>query len=122
MWNSKVSQMFEGYRQAYDSMEADPAIKRARQAIEQYQASLEKLKAPYREKMAETEAEIVEVILVQRESLTLHGVYARYARGRVSRSWKSIATDMQAPQELIDEHTKVGKPSVSVKVVMEDET
>lgn len=114
--NDKGKRVFKEYRQAYDGMEADPAILRARRAIEQYQASLMMLEAPFREKIARAEAEIARVVLAQEKSVTLFGVYARYTRGRRSTSWKSVATAMKAPQKLVDEHTRVGKPSVSVSV------
>jgi len=118
--NSEDRQEFEKYRQTYDSMEGDPAIRRARQAIEQYQASLESLEAPYREKMARTETAIVDAVLAQKGSVTLFGIYARYTKGGRSTSWKSIAVAMKAPPKLIGEHTKVEKPSVSVAIVKED--
>jgi len=118
--NDKGKQVFEEYRKAYDSMEGDPAVLRARHAIEQYQASLESLEAPYREKMAEAGDRIIEAVLPLRESVTLCGIYARYTKGRSSTSWKSVATVMKAPQELVDEHTTVGKPSVSVAIVKEE--
>jgi len=118
--NNKGRQVFEDYRLAYDLMESNSAVKRARRAIEQYQASLEKLEAPYRKKMAEAEAVIVDAVLPLAESVTLYGVYARYTKARPSRSWKSVAVAMKAPQELIDEHTTWAKPSVKVTIAKED--
>lgn len=119
-FDNEGKRVFEKYRQAYDSMEGDPAVRRARRAIEQYQVSLESLEAPYREKMAGAETAIVDAVLARKGSVTLFGVYARYTKGRKSTSWKSVAVAMKAPPKLIGEHTKVGKPSVSVAIAKED--
>jgi len=109
--------MFQEYREVHDAMEADPAVLRARKAIEEYRASLKKLEEPYRERMAEAREKIVGAVLLGKKSVTLFGIYARFSKGSPSRSWKSIAMTFKPSEELIGEHTKPGKPSVKVTVV-----
>ena len=109
--------MFKEYREAYEAMEADPAVRRARKAVEDYQTSLKKLEAPYCQRMAEAKEKIVAAVLPGKKSVTLFGIYARFSKGSPSRSWKSIAMTFKPSEELIGKHTKPGKPKVTVKIV-----
>ncbi len=108
--------MFKVYRQAHDQMEADPAVKRARKAIFEYQQSLQKLEAPYRERMDEAKITIVSLVMEWGSTVVRDGVRATFKKGRKSPSWKSIAMSLKPPQELIMQFTKTGKPSVSVSI------
>jgi len=108
---------FEEYRIAYDAMEADPAILKARKALADYQASLIEIERPYRDRMCEAAVGITALTLSEQKSITLFGVEARYTKGRETVSWKSVAQDLNPPEELIGKYTKTGEPSVNIKVV-----
>jgi len=61
--------------------------------------------------------EIEAVVLELRQTVKVAGVTASYHKAVARPSWKSVAVALKAPQELIDEHTKVGKPTVRIKMV-----
>lgn len=109
--------MFKEYREAYDAMEADETIQWYREAIKEYQATLDKFEKPYRERMAEAEEKIVAAVLPGKQSVTLFGVAGRFFKGRRSTSWKGVAMELEPPQELIEAHSKVGEPRVVVGIV-----
>lgn len=98
-------------------MEADLAVRRARKAIEYYQASLERFEEPYRKRMAEAEKEIVAAVLLGKQNVTLFGVAARFSKGRETPSWKAIAMTWMPSKKLIAEHISVGEPKVTVGIV-----
>ena len=106
---------FQLYREAYDAMEADPKVLGLRQRIEKLQDALVATESPYRQKMDEAEWVIRESILAQGQSVTLHNVKAIYTKGRRSTSWKSVAEEMGAPEEIVVKFTKIGEPSVKVE-------
>jgi len=115
---------FESYRKAYDEMETDPAVLAAREQADVLRAKMMEVdelisdaEKPYRERMAEAEAQIVDAVMSQGESVTLHNVQARYTKGRSSVSWKKVAEACNPPAEVVEQHTKVGKPRVSVSVL-----
>lgn len=112
--------MFEQYRAAYDAMESDPAIQRARKAIADYQRSLEELERPYRDRLAIASRGIETIVLSERKSVTLFGVKAKYTKGRETTSWKGVAQDLNPPQELVAKYTKAGEPSVRIKIIERD--
>jgi len=120
--------MFEEYRNAYDEMMADEeanemrkAIQKCRDDIEHYNNVLSSVTEKYHIRMDEAEKAIKDAVLKQENSVTLHDVYAKFTKGRVTTSWKKVAYFSDAPQEIIDANTKQGKPSVSVSVLVEEE-
>ncbi len=108
---------FLAYRAAYDDMQSDAQVLDTRDRIKELQDQLFQLEAPYRARMAEAEVVIRAAVLKQAKSVTLHDVYARYISGRRSTSWKSVAEEMKAPEDVIEKHTKVGEAKVTVEVV-----
>ena len=112
--------MFEEYRKAYDEMEADAEIINLRANIFNLQCLLRDAEGKYRPRMDEAEKAIKDAVLKQENNVTLHDVYAKFTKGRLSTSWKKVAVACDAPQEIIDANTKQGKPSVSVSVLEEN--
>jgi len=119
--------MFEEYRNAYDEMMADEeanemrkAIQKCREDIEHYNNILSSVTEKYHIRMDEAEEKIKEAVLKQENSVTLHNVYAKFTKGRLSTSWKEVAVACNAPQEIIDANTKQGKPFVYVSVLVEE--
>lgn len=106
---------FEEYRKAYDEMENDPKVQDLRAAMNNLSGDLHEAEIEYRLRMEAAEKKIKEAVLEQGNSVTLHDVEAKYTKGRRSTSWKNVAVACDPPQELIDEHTKTGNPSVSVR-------
>ena len=120
--------MFEDYRKAYDELQDNESVNVLRGEIdllvEKHDAKLFKLQKllaevemPYRSRMAGAEGEIKKAVLKQGASVTLHNVQAKFAKGRMSTSWKKVAVEVNASQDVIGKHTSYGKPSVSVSVV-----
>ncbi|MFH1485599.1 MAG: hypothetical protein ABIH46_05985 [Chloroflexota bacterium] len=107
---------FKAYRLAYDAMEADPIVLTARAILKIDQAAVGNAEAVYREAMTEHGQQITAAVLENGKSVTMHDVEAKYTKGRVTPSWKSIASLWMPSDKLVAEHSTVGKPSVSVRV------
>lgn len=112
--------MFDDYKQAHDEMLLDIRVSDVRDEISALQFKLSELEKPYRTRMEEAADYIKEVVLKQGKSVTLHDVYARYTKGRLSTAWKKVAVACKAPQDIIDKHTKQGNPSVRVSILEEN--
>ena len=108
--------MFNDYRRAYIEMESDELVQCARDAIEESRSHLAILEAPYRDRLLQASKSITSFVIGEGKSITRDGVIATYNKGRTSTSWKSVAVAANAPQEVIDQFTKIGNPSVSVKM------
>ena len=113
--------MFEEYRNAYDEMEADETVQDLRATMNNLSGELHMAEIKYRLRMSDAEEKIKEAVLNQGASVTLHDVYAKFTKGRTSTSWKKVAVACDAPQEIIDANTKLGKPSVTVSVLEENQ-
>jgi len=109
--------MFKQYREAYDEMQADTKVLDVRERIEELQDQLRELESPYRERMAAAEKAIVEAVLAQKQTTTLFNIKASYTTGKRSTSWKSVATEMKAPDDVIEKYTKIGDPFVKIEVL-----
>lgn len=116
--------MFTEYRNVYNAMGNDKHIKNlhleiveAERDLHELQAELAKAEAPYREALKEAEARITKIVLAEGHSVTLFGVEAKYAAGRRSTAWKSVAGELNPPTELVEKYTTVGDPSVTVRVL-----
>jgi len=108
--------MFKLYRQAYIEMESDEEVQQIRGFIADLQDSLEEIEAPYRDRIADAKDAITNLVLEEGQSIARHGVRATYKNGRRITSWKSVASELSPSQDLIDQFTTVGKPSVKVKL------
>jgi hypothetical protein len=108
---------FEEYRKAHDELDADPVVAALWDGVVAAQKLHAEATAPYQDRMRVAEEVIRGMVLEEGHSVTLHGVEARYTKGRASTSWKSVAEAVGAPAEVIAKHTKEGDPSVSVRVV-----
>lgn len=133
---------FQQYKTAYDQMNADPTVVQARQQHREAEAALADLRAQhaeaerplveelenagaavdhweaeYRAQMLDAQALIAEAVIARGQSCTEFGVEAKYSAGRRSTEWKAVAQRLGASQSLIDEYTKPGAPSVSVRVI-----
>jgi len=111
-----MSSIFKDYGEAHDAMERDAAVQSTRNLILGYQKSLEKLEAPYRQRMAVAETNIIQAVLQTQKTTTLFGVVAKFFKGRKSVSWKSVAQVFKPSERLVAEFTTVGKPKVKVQI------
>ena len=107
---------FEEYRKAHDEMEADETLAKAVAGVVFAMDILAELENPYKEKLAAAEEGIKETVLDQQRTMVLNGIEATYSKPRKSTSWKGVAMTFDPPVELIEEHSKVGNPSVRIKV------
>jgi hypothetical protein len=105
----------ENYETTYIAMEADPQIRAARKQIESLQKRLDKLCEPYESRLSEYESAIKGHVIELGESIKQGHLNCVYYKPRRSTSWKSVAEELDPPQELIEEHTKIGNPSVRIK-------
>ena len=108
--------MFKNYRQAWLEMESDVRVQSVREDIEANQRELAMLESPYRNKMALAAKVITGLVIEHGEDITRSGITAKLRLGRVTTSWKKVAQEVGAPLEVIDQFTKVGAPSVSIKI------
>jgi hypothetical protein len=113
---------FLEYRNAHDEMEKDEAVAAAWDRVVAIQKSEADARADhdaaclkYRERMNLAAEEIRGAVLEQAKSVTLHNVEAKYTKGRVSVSWKSVADEVGAPPEIIAKHSKEGDPTVAIR-------
>ena len=107
---------FFEYRLAHDEMVDDGAVEGLRNTLKITRDALAKIEAPYRERMMRAEEGIKETVLDQQRTVALHGVEATYTKPRKTVKWKAVAQEYSPPDELIEEHTTVGHPSVRIKV------
>ena len=107
---------FEEYRKAYDEMQTDEELTKAGVEVELALLKLGDLETPYTERITAAEEGIKETVLDQQRTMVLHGIEATYSKPRKSTSWKGVAMTFDPPVELIEEHSKVGNPSVRIKV------
>ena len=107
---------FEEYRRASNEMEGDKQVQEIRAAIAALQLQLEQAEYPYRIRLSDAAARIVEKVLGVKKTVTLWGVTATYITGRKSTSWKAVAIEMDAPPSLVTKHTTVGDPSVKISL------
>lgn len=107
---------FEEYRKAHDEMADNIELEGLLQTLEITQNMIADIRAPYLGRIIAAEAGIKETVLDQQRTMVLHGVEAIFTKPRKSTSWKMIAMTFDPSDELIEEHSKVGHPSVRIKV------
>ena len=108
--------MFKDYKDAYDQMEANLDIKINRKAIAFYQERVAELEKPYRDRMATAATAITAAVLETKKTTTLFGVIAKFAKGRKSVSWKSVAQAFRVSDKFVLQYTNFGKPKVTIKI------
>lgn len=107
---------FFEYRLAHDEMAEDVNIPALEKKLSEAQEHLAAVTQPYLERIQQAEEGIKETVLDQQRTMVLHGIEATYSKPRKSTSWKGVAMTFDPPDELIEEHSKVGNPSVRIKV------
>ena len=107
---------FEEYRKAHDEMKNDTELEILMITLESAQIQIADKQSPYLERMKTAEEGIKETVLDQQRTMVLNGIEATYSKPRKSTSWKVVAMTFDPPVELIEEHSKVGSPSVRIKV------
>jgi hypothetical protein len=122
--NGQKMNYFEEYRKAHDEMKDDVELGMLLQALQTAQDMVTNIRAPYLLRLTAAEAGIKETVLDQQRTMVLHGVEAIFTKPRKSTSWRIIAMTFDPSDELIEEHSKVGHPSVRIKaqeIQQEDE-
>jgi hypothetical protein len=112
---------FKAYREAYDQMESDRIVQFLRREHARIGILLQSEEAPYRRAMNDAADRITEEVLDQKNSVKLAGVHAVYYKPGVSRSWKSIAEELNASDDLIAKHTTLGNPRVQISIIDSDQ-
>lgn len=107
---------FEEYRKAHDEMKGDIELDMLLTTLKFAQEQVDKIKEPYLDRIKVAEEGIKETVLDQQRTMILHGVEAIFSKPRKSTSWKGIAMAFAPSDELIEEHSKVGHPSVKIKL------
>lgn len=107
---------FEDYRKAHDEMKNDVDLDILIGELESAKEMIAAAQAPYLDRMKAAEEGIKETVLDQQRTMVLHGVEATFTKPRKSTSWKGIALTFAPSDELIEEHSKTGHPSVKIKV------
>lgn len=107
---------FEDYRKAHDLLAEDMTLEGLRNTLRITQEQIAAFEAPYRKRMEAAADGIKETVLDQQRTMVLHGVEATFSKPRKSTSWKGIAMTFALTDELIEEHSKTGHPSVKIKV------
>ena len=107
---------FGEYRKAHDEMAEDVNIPALQKNLVEAQDALAAVTQPYFERIQHAEEGIKETVLDQQRTMVLNGIEATYSKPRKSTSWKGVAMTFDPPAELIEEHSKVGNPSVRIKV------
>lgn len=107
---------FEEYRKAHDEMKNDGELEHQLQVLQTAQDIVTNIRAPYLLRLTAAEDGIKETVLDQQRTMVLHGVEASFTKPRRSTSWKGVAMSYSPSDELIEEHSKVGHPSVKIKV------
>ena len=109
-------QAFADYAEAYWAMQDDPLVRFIKLQVVRLNGALKRAEKFYRTDMAEAGREIEAVALELGQTVEVAGVTASYTKGVARPSWKAVAMTFEPGRELIDEHTKVGKPSVRIKM------
>ena len=107
---------FEEYRKAHDEMKHSIDLDILMAKLKSAQEQVDKIKEPYLDRIKAAADGIKETVLDRQQTMVLHGVEATYTKPRTSVSWKGVAMSFEPPNELIEEHSKVGHPSVKIKV------
>ena len=104
---------------AFDGMESDADVLAWRKKLSLAQDKVKELEAPYRGTMAEAGAKIIETVKRVGESVTRVGVYAKFIKGRASKSWKGIALaldpEVEKNKTIMRTYSKIGDPRVSIE-------
>lgn len=111
---------FRNYAEAYWLMQDDSLVRHLRSEAIRLTGLLKQAEKFYRIDMAEAGREIEAVVLELGQTVEIAGVTASYRKGVARLSWKAVAMTFEPSRELIDEHTKVGKPSVRIKMMEEE--
>lgn len=109
-------QAFADYAVAYWAMQDDPLVRFIKLQVAELNNALEQAEYSYKLSMADFGKDIEAVVLELGQTVEVAGVTAKYTKGIARPSWKSVAMTFEPSRELIDEHTKVGKPSVRIKI------
>jgi len=112
-----MTSSFLEYRQAHVDMWNDDGVKEAEKQFHLAQDHLACVMAPYIDRIERARQRIESDCLVMRSGKTEHGVKASYYSGRRSTSWKEVATEVGAPDEIINKHTHYGEPTVKVELI-----
>lgn len=107
---------FEEYRKAHDEMKKDIALEGLMNTLAITQDMIAVTEAPYLDRINAAADGIKETVLDQQRTMVLHGVEATFTKPRKSTSWKGVAMSYDPSDELIEEHSKTGHPSVKIKV------
>lgn len=107
---------FKDYRDALDEMNADDELQDAVAEMILATAKMTDLEAPYKNRLRKAEEGIHAITLDQQRTILLHNIEAQYIKPRKSTSWKNVAMHFEPSNELIEEHSKVGSPSVKITV------
>ena len=107
---------FEEYRKAHEEMEDDIELDGLLGTLKITQAQKAIIQEPYLDRISAAADGIKETVLDRQQTMVLHGVEAIFTKPRRSTSWKMIAMTFSPSDELIEEHSKIGHPSVRIKV------
>ncbi len=107
---------FEEYRKAHDEMEDDIELEGLRITLKITQEMIAERQEPYLDRLNQASDGISETVLDQQRTMVLHGVEAAFSKPRKSTSWKGVAMTFGPSDELIEEHSTVGSPSVNIKL------
>ena len=108
---------FRNYAEAYWTMQDDILVRHLEKEMVRLSELLKRAKYYYDESMKTAGEEIEAVVLELGQTVEVAGVTASYTKAVARPSWKSVAMTFKPSRRLISEHTKVGKPSVRIKVV-----
>lgn len=109
-------QAFADYAQAHRAMETDRLVQFIRLQVASLNEILAETEKLYRAAMAGFGKDIEAIVLELGQTVEVAGVTASYTKGVARPSWKAVAMTFEPGRELIDEHTKVGKPSVRIEM------
>lgn len=111
------AQACRDWRTAKLALITDPTIAALAEAAARLQEQLMAARSTHLE-AAEAAAEIIHSYVIGvAESTEMHGVAARYKAGKRTPRWKEVAMALSPPQELIDQFTTTGEPSVTISLV-----
>lgn len=109
-------QAFADYAAAHRTMQDDILVQHLEKEMVRLSELMKRAKYYYDEAMKTAGEEIEAIVLELGQTVEVAGVTASYHKGIARPSWKAVAMTFEPGQELIDEHTKVGKPKVRIKV------
>lgn len=107
---------FKDYREAYDELLEDVNIPTLRKALEEAQEHLAEVERPYHERIEKAREGVMQITLDQQRTVVMHGIEAMYVKPRKSTKWKEVAMTFKPSNELVEEHSTVGSPSVRITV------